>query len=133
MPDYVVSRTIEALNSKKRPVNGSKVLLVGLAYKADVDDIRESPTFVLMDKLEALGAQVAFYDPLIRVIGPTREHAQRQGMQSVEWNAETLRAFDAAIIVTAHRDVDYAQLAAACDCIIDTRNVHTGPGQVWKA
>ena len=133
MPDYVVNRTIEALNAKKRPVNGSKILLVGLAYKADVDDMRESPTFVLMDKLEALGAQVSYYDPHISVIGPTREHARRQGMQSVEWNAGKIRGFDAAIIVTAHRDVDYAELAASCDCIIDTRNVHTGPGQVWKA
>ena len=133
MPDYVISRAIEALNAKKRPVNGSKILLVGLAYKADVDDMRESPTFVLMDKLEALGAEVAYYDPHIPAIGPTREHAQRQGMKSVEWNVETMRDFDAAIIVTAHRDVDYGQLGAACDCIIDTRNVHTGPGQVWKA
>jgi UDP-N-acetyl-D-glucosamine dehydrogenase len=133
MPDYVVNRTIEALNSKKRPLNGSKVLLVGLAYKADVDDMRESPTFVLMDKLETLGAQVAYYDPHIPVIGPTREHANRQGMKSVKWNAKTIRGFDAAIIVTAHRDVDYKLLPASCDCIIDTRNVHTGPGQVWKA
>jgi UDP-N-acetyl-D-glucosamine dehydrogenase len=54
-------------------------------------------------------------------------------MKSVEWNADTIRGFDAAIIVTAHREVDYAQLAAFCDCIVDTRNVHTGSGRVWKA
>jgi UDP-N-acetyl-D-glucosamine dehydrogenase len=133
MPDYIVGRLIEALNAQKKPVNGSKILLVGLAYKADVDDMRESPTFILMDKLEALGAKVAYHDPHIRVIGPTREHAQREGMRSVEWNAETLRDFDAAIIVTAHRDVDYRELIACCDCVVDTRNVQAISGQVWKA
>jgi UDP-N-acetyl-D-glucosamine dehydrogenase len=133
MPDYVVSRLIEALNTTKKTVNGSKVLLVGLAYKADVDDMRESPTFVLMDKLSALGAEVGYYDPHIPVIGPTREHSARQGMKSVEWNEQTIRAFDAAIIVTAHRGVNYEQLAECCDCIVDTRNVQKDGERVWKA
>src|SRR2546430_835020 len=73
MPDYVVARLIEALNARRKPINGSKILLLGLAYKANVDDTRESPTFVLLDKLRALGAEPAYYDPHVPVIGPTRE------------------------------------------------------------
>jgi len=138
MPDYVVSRLIEALNSQRKSLNGSKVLLVGLAYKADVDDIRESPTFVLLDKLHGLGSELSYYDPYVPVIGPTREHVNWQGMRSVVWNEETLRGFDAAVIVTAHRAVDYAQLAAWCDCIVDTRNILNSSAadagqRVWKA
>ena len=133
MPDYVVSRLIEALNATKKSVNGSKVLLVGLAYKADIDDMRESPTFVLMERLSALGAEVSYHDPHIAVIGPTREHSRWQGTRSVEWNEETIRGFDAAIIVTAHREVNYRELAAFCDCIVDTRNVVPGNPHVWKA
>ncbi|HEY1769784.1 MAG TPA: nucleotide sugar dehydrogenase [Chthoniobacterales bacterium] len=123
MPDYVIQRLTEALNSSRKSVNGSKVLLIGLAYKADVDDMRESPTFILMDKLEALGAEIAYYDPHIPEIGPTREHRNRQGMRSVEWNEETITGFDAAIIVTAHSAVNYPELMSWCACVVDTRNV----------
>ena len=136
MPDYVVQRLTEALNAKRRSVNGSRILLVGLAYKADVDDMRESPTFVLMDKLDALGAEVAYHDPHVPVVGPTREHGRWQGMRSVAWEEGVLRGFDAAVIVTAHAAVDHAGLADWCDCIIDTRNVlkaRPASGRVWQA
>ena len=126
MPDYVISRLIEALNTRKKSVNGAKILLVGLAYKADVDDMRESPTFVLMDKLSGLGAEVAYYDPHVPVIGPTREHARWAGVGSIKWDEATLREFDAAVIVTAHSAVNYVQLASWSDCIVDTRNVYAG-------
>ncbi len=130
MPDYVVQRLTEALNERCKSVKGSKVLLVGLAYKADVDDMRESPTFILMDKLEALGAEIAYYDPHIPEIGPTREHGNRQGMKSIQWNDEIIRSFDAAVIVTAHKATDHSQLFDCCDCIVDTRNVYSGGGVV---
>lgn len=71
MPEYVVQRLTEALNSQHKPLNGSKILLIGLAYKADVDDMRESPTFVLLDLLKARGAEAAYHDPHIPEIGPT--------------------------------------------------------------
>ena len=139
MPDYVVGRLIEALNSQRKAVNGSKILLVGLAYKADVDDMRESPTFVLMDKLAALGAEVAYYDPHVPVIGPTREHAQWLGTRSIEWN-DGITNYDAVVIVTAHTSVDYRQLAGWSNCVVDTRNVVETKSQlgekvqsVWKA
>src|SRR5437667_640903 len=123
MPDYVVQQLTEALSSQRKPLNGSKVLLVGLAYKPDVDDIRESPAFVFLDKLTALGAEVAYYDPHVEVIGPTREHSNWQGQSSIEWNEQTIRSFDAAVVVTAHKTVDYRQLATWSRCVVDTRNV----------
>src|SRR5436190_859950 len=90
MPDYVVNRLIEALNAKQKPVNGSRILLIGVAYKADVDDIRESPTFALLDRIKSLGGEVEFYDPYVLEIGPTREHANWQGKRSIQWNEQFL-------------------------------------------
>jgi UDP-N-acetyl-D-glucosamine dehydrogenase len=137
MPEYVVNRIAEALNAKQKPVSGSRVLLIGLAYKPNVDDMRESATFALMDLLKARGGEVEYYDPHISTIKPTREHDVWTGKQSIEWNEEALRAFDVVLIATAHSAIDYDEVAAWCDCIIDTRNamqgVPTKPGQVWKA
>jgi len=137
MPDYVVQRLTEALSSQRKPLNGSKVLLVGLAYKPDVDDIRESPAFVFLDKLTALGAEVAYYDPHVEVIGPTREHSNWRGHSSIKWNEERIRSFDATLIVTAHKSVDYTRLAQWCNCIVDTRNVMKNfaatKQRIWRA
>src|SRR6266496_1050751 len=137
MPEYVVHRVIEALNARKQAVSDSRVLIVGLAYKADVDDMRESPTFKLLDFLKARGARVAYYDPYVPVIGPTREHADWKGEKSVKWNRKTITAFDLVLIATAHKSVNYQELAEWADLIVDTRNamagIKTRPGQVWKA
>jgi UDP-N-acetyl-D-glucosamine dehydrogenase len=139
MPDYVVSRLVEALNTKQKSVKGSKILLVGLAYKADVDDMRESPTFVLLDKIKMLGAEIEYYDPYVSEIGPTREHAKWQGKRSIEWNEQVIRSFDAAVIVTAHSTVNYEQLMDWAECIVDTRNVlahglaDAANQRIWKA
>jgi UDP-N-acetyl-D-glucosamine dehydrogenase len=139
MPDYVVSRLVEALNAKQKSVKGSKILLVGLAYKADVDDVRESPTFVLLDKIKALGAEIEYYDPYVSEIGPTREHAKWQGKRSIEWNEQIIRSFDAAVVVTAHSTVNYEQLIDWAECIVDTRNVlshgldDAANQRIWKA
>ena len=122
MPQYVVEQTSKALNTHKKAVNGSRILLVGLGYKPNVDDMRESPTFELFHLLEELGADIAYYDPYIPTIPPTREHAHYKGKQSIEWNQETVASFDAVLISTDHSDIDYAQLAEWSDCIIDTRN-----------
>ncbi|MBA2271170.1 MAG: nucleotide sugar dehydrogenase [Chthoniobacterales bacterium] len=137
MPDYVVSRIAEALNAQRKPVNGSRVLIVGLAYKPDVDDERESPSYHLLERLKQLGAAVAYYDPYIPVIGMTREHGGWAGTESIPWNKETLSAFDAVVIATAHSSVNYQQLADWTDCIVDTRNAMAAlslpNGKVWKA
>jgi UDP-N-acetyl-D-glucosamine dehydrogenase len=137
MPEHVVHRTMEALNDRGRAMKGARILILGLAYKADVADHRESPAFHLFDLLKQRGAEVAYHDPLIPEIGPTRDHPEWAGMKSAPWTEETLRSFDAAIICTAHRAVDYPGLAQQVSLIIDTRNamapVTTLPGQVWKA
>jgi UDP-N-acetyl-D-glucosamine dehydrogenase len=137
MPEHVVHRATEALNARKKAVNGSRVLIVGLAYKADVDDMRESPTFKLLDLLKARGSQVAYYDPYVPVIGPTREHVEWKGKKSVKWNRKSIAAFDLVLISTAHKSVNYRELADWAQLIVDTRNamasVKTKPGQVWKA
>lgn len=137
MPLYVVNRAAEALNARRKALNGSRVLILGLAYKANVDDERESPSYVLMNLLKARGVDVAYYDPHVPVIRPTREHPQWTGTRSVTWDRTTISSFDAAIIATAHQAVNYQELADWCPCIVDTRNVmaavQTKPGQVWKA
>ena len=137
MPRYVVQRVAEVLNTRCKAINGSRILLLGLAYKPDVDDVRESPTFVLLDLLKEQGAHVAYYDPHVPVIRPTREHGEWTGTHSVAWTRDTLASFDAVLIATAHRVVNYQQLADWCECIIDTRNVmstvQARPGTVWKA
>ena len=137
MPMYVVNRTAEALNANRKPVNGSRVLIVGLAYKPNVDDERESPSYTLMEILKSRGAEVAYYDPYVPVIRPTREHAHWTGTRSVDWNRETVQSFDAVIISTNHQSVSYQELADWSPCIVDTRNAMAGvaakAGQVWKA
>ncbi len=137
MPLYVVHRVADALNARKKPVNGSRILVLGLAYKPDVDDDRESPSYVLMDLLKERGAEVAYHDPHVPVIRPGREHGHWAGTRSVPWTRESISAFDLVLIATHHRAVNYAELAEWADCIVDTRNVMAGlstrPGQVWKA
>jgi UDP-N-acetyl-D-glucosamine dehydrogenase len=137
MPKYVVSRVIDALNERSQALKGSRILLLGLAYKANVDDMRESPTFVLMDLLAQGGAKVAYHDPHIPAIRPTREHAHWTGTESVKWERKNVSGFDLVLISTAHADVNYRQLAQWAPLIVDTRNamaaVKTKPGQVWKA
>ena len=122
MPDYVIEQTMKALNSAKKALNGSNILCLGLAYKPDVDDMRESPTFVIMDKLKEFGAEVDYYDPYIPVITPTREHAQWTGTKTVEWNKETISAYDAIVICTNHTEIDYNQLGEWNKLIVDSRN-----------
>ena len=137
MPGYVVERIAEALNHAKKPLNGSRILVVGLAYKPNVDDERESPSYRIMELLKRKGGEVSYHDPYVPVIGPTREHAEWAGTASVAWNRETIGAFDLVVISTAHACVNYDELAEWASCIVDTRNVMSGldaaAGKVWKA
>jgi UDP-N-acetyl-D-glucosamine dehydrogenase len=137
MPDYVIHQVIAALNERRQAVNGARVLVLGLAYKADVDDDRQSPSYVLMTLLKERGAEVSYYDPYIPVIKVTREHPQWAGTKSVSWNAKTIRQQDLVLIATKHSKVDYKALAKWAACIVDTRNAMEGirarNGQVHKA
>jgi UDP-N-acetyl-D-glucosamine dehydrogenase len=122
MPEWVIQKVTSALNSVRKPVNGSRILVVGLAYKADVDDMRESPTFTLLDKLKSMGANVQYYDPYIPVVTPTREHSSWTGVGSVSWSEENIKSFDCVLISTAHKCVNYRQLLEWSQLIVDTRN-----------
>ena len=122
MPKYVVQKTLEALNSHKKSVNGSKVLLIGLAYKPDVDDDRESPTYKLMEYFSEMGAEISYYDPHLPVIKKTREHAHWAGHKSIEWNKDNVQSADVVVISTNHTEIDYNELADWSRLIVDTRN-----------
>ena len=125
MPDFVVNKTMLALNKKGKAINGSKILIMGIAYKPDVDDMRESPSFVVMDRLAELGAKIEYYDPWIPIIPPTREHMNWKGIESITWSKEVLKTYDAVVLITDHKNVDYDAMKEWAACIIDTRNVYT--------
>lgn len=122
MPDFVIHRTMEAMNSAQKSIAGSRILCVGIAYKPDVDDMRESPSFAVMDKLIGYGAEVDFYDPFIPVVPPTHEHSEWTGRRSIDWTPEKLSKYDAAVIVTNHKGVRYGELLECVPVIVDTRN-----------
>jgi UDP-N-acetyl-D-glucosamine dehydrogenase len=124
MPRYVVEALAKALDSQLgKTLGAARVLIIGLAYKKNVPDIRESPTFKLMELLEQRGATVAFHDPHVGEIPPTREHANYTGRKSVALDAAAVADFDAVLISTDHDAVDYAQIAEHARLIVDTRNV----------
>ena len=137
MPDYVVHKVADALNERSKSIRGSRILVLGLAYKPNVDDERESPSYVLMEMLKNRGASVAYHDPYVPVIKPTREHPHWAGTKSVAWDAATVGSFDLVLLATNHACVNYRELAEWALCIVDTRNAMNGiptkPGQVWKA
>ena len=124
MPQRVVDRTIEALSEVSgRASKGARILILGVAYKKNVDDTRESPAFKIMELLEKRGAVVAFHDPMVAEIPPTREHAEFAGRRSVSLTKDNVAGFDAAVICTDHDAVDYRRLVEWLPLVIDTRNV----------
>lgn len=133
MPRYVIEQCMEALNSQRKALNGSKVLVLGVAYKPDVDDMRESPSFHLMDQLEDLGAQVDYYDEFVPVIPALREFSHWKDHQTVEWKKEVIEGYDLVLISTNHSNVDYVQLVDWAQLIVDARNACPKSPKVWKA
>ncbi|HVI33705.1 nucleotide sugar dehydrogenase [Phenylobacterium sp.] len=128
MPNHVVDVLARALDERlKRALSASRVLVIGLAYKKNVADVRESPTFKLMSLLEARGAEVAFHDPHVPEAPSTREHAEYAGRRSTALTAETVSGFDAILISTDHDAVDYGLLADA-SLVVDTRNAMAARG-----
>ncbi|MBV9553914.1 MAG: nucleotide sugar dehydrogenase [Alphaproteobacteria bacterium] len=131
MPRRVVERAMQVLNDRRgHALKGARVLVIGVAYKKNVDDLRESPALKIMELLENGGALVAFHDPYFPEIVPTREHPGFTGRQSAPLTAETLAAIDIAIVCTDHDEIDYALLAAHCPLLIDTRNAFAARGIV---
>ena len=124
MPRYVVSKVADALNRARKPVHGAEVLVVGIAYKPDVDDMRESPAAEIIECLASLGASVAYHDPLVPVFPAMRRH--RIALRSEALDAERLSRSDCVVIVTNHSSIDYALLAEHASLIVDTRNAMAG-------
>ncbi len=127
MPLHVVGRLGEALDKRfGKGLNGARVLVVGAAYKKNVDDIRESPALRILTLLRERGARVDYYDPYIPEIKTAREHAELSGMKSIDWTTENLEAYDAALICTDHDSIDYEALVQNCPLVVDTRNATRG-------
>ena len=135
MPHYVVAKVIEALNGHKKSLKGSKVLVLGLAYKKDIDDLRESPSIELIELLAGHGAKVDYNDPYI-----PRTHRQRRHdlkMLSKKLSAKMLAGYDCVLISTDHSDYDYAWIVKNSKLVVDTRNatalIRSGRGRIVRA
>jgi UDP-N-acetyl-D-glucosamine dehydrogenase len=120
MPWYVVQRTMEAMSQRGRALSGARVLVVGLAYKKNVDDVRESPAFRIIELLQKQGARVSYHDPFVPKTHRMRHHDVQ--LESRELTPEALRDVDCAVIVTDHDGIDWARLVELCPLVIDTRN-----------
>ena len=120
MPHYVVDRTAEALNGQAKPMKGSRILVVGLAYKADIDDVRESPSFELIELCKHRGAVVDYFDPLVPATWAGRKHDLK--MTSVGYDAATVASYDCILISTAHSKMDYSVIAKNAKLCVDTRD-----------
>ncbi len=136
MPEYVVGRVMEALNERGKSLKGSHVLVLGLAYKKDVDDVRESPAVTLIELLQKHGAKVGYHDPHIPAAKPMREHNITH-MKSVALTPANLKRYDCVLIATDHSCVDYDMVCRYAQLVVDTRNATRGrrrrAGRVEKA
>jgi UDP-N-acetyl-D-glucosamine dehydrogenase len=121
MPYYVVNHLLEAMNAAGHPLRGSRVLVLGVAYKPGVSDDRESPSYSIMDLIRSKGAEVEYYDPYVLRISPGHNHWA--GHHSIAWSEHELGSFQAAVVCTAHRDVDYETLADNVPLIVDACHV----------
>jgi UDP-N-acetyl-D-glucosamine dehydrogenase len=121
MPEFVVGKIADALNRRKKSVNGSRVLIVGVSYKADIDDIRESPALDVIGLLRSRGADVVYHDTFV-----APGTSELGGTESVPLDQATLEACDCAAIITAHSHVDYDLVLEHAPAVVDTRNVYRG-------
>ena len=127
MPDYVISRCEELLKQHDKTIEGSRVLIFGLAYKPNVDDDRESPSYVLMDKLESLGVEVDYHDPHIPVIQPNREYKRFAGRESIAPN----NSYDLFLLVTDHKEFTAEQMKSFGVPVVDSRHLGNGTENNW--
>ena len=131
MPRYVVARLADELDARAgKGLNGARILMLGLAYKKNVDDIRESPAFKLIELLEKRGAACDFHDPYVPVVPRSREHPDMAGRKSVPLDPAAVAGYDAVLIVTDHDNVDYVSVAKSARLVVDTRNACARAGAV---
>lgn len=129
MPEYVINRVTDALNDQGKSIKGSRILIVGLAYKANVDDMRESPSLILIERLEARGAKVDYNDPYVPVIPHTREHDHLTGRKSKPLS----KNYDCIVIATAHQDYDGEEIVQLGVPIVDSRRLVVPGPNVYQA
>jgi UDP-N-acetyl-D-glucosamine dehydrogenase len=122
MPYHVVSAAAQALNDRRKALNGSKVLILGLAYKKDIDDLRESPSLTIIELLQKQGAEVSYNDPFLPFVGRGRKYDLQ--MKSV--SLDNLGQYDCVLIVTDHSAYDYTRLVREAQLVVDTRNATRG-------
>jgi UDP-N-acetyl-D-glucosamine dehydrogenase len=123
MPYYVVERLAETVDRSGKPFSSSRVLMLGVAYKKNVDDTRESPSLKLIELIEARGAKVDYHDPHIPELPTTRKHGSLAGRRSVVLTPDNVRSYDAVLIATDHDGVDYRLVIDNSNLVVDTRNV----------
>jgi UDP-N-acetyl-D-glucosamine dehydrogenase len=129
MPEFVVEKLQRALNDRGKPMKGSRILLLGVAYKNDIDDCRESPAFPIIDHLAPLGAEVVFHDPYVPTLPRTRAWPHLENRTSEALTVESVAKADAVLIVTAHKSIDYDFVAKHAQLIVDTRGVYRKPSR----
>jgi UDP-N-acetyl-D-glucosamine dehydrogenase len=125
MPHWVVSKLADALNDRCKSIKGSKVLVLGIAYKKDVDDMRESPSVELMEILREKGADIAYSDPHVPIFPKMREHFFE--LKSIALTAEAIGSYDVVLLATDHRAFNYDLIQKNAKLIIDTRGVYLKP------
>ena len=126
MPGYVLKKIVSGLNDQSQSLNGAKVLILGIAYKKNIDDLRESPSLVLMDKLQKYGAKLEYSDPHVPVIPHMREHHFNFDLKSIELNASMLKNFDVVVLTTDHDKFDYDMIQKNSRLVVDTRGKYRG-------
>jgi UDP-N-acetyl-D-glucosamine dehydrogenase len=128
MPDHVVQLVSDGLNDSRKAMNGARILLLGVAYKKDINDVRESPALSIIDRLRAKGADVRYHDPFVKEISFEDAHTESAGepLSSAPLNDEELRAADCIVIVTDHSDIDYQRVCQLAPLVVDTRNALNG-------
>ena len=131
MPYHVIRRVLEIMNDHGKALRDSKVLIVGLAYKKNVDDIRESPSFLLWKLLDEKGAKVHYHDPYCEKVHMNREYPQYAGAQSVD--LENVRDYDLVLVATAHDCIDFGKIRNEAKLVIDTRNTVPAAAHVFRA
>src|SRR5438445_2304304 len=128
MPEHVVQLVSDGLNDDRKAMKGARVLLLGVAYKKDIDDVRESPALSIIDRLRTKGCDVRYHDPFVNALSFDDAHTEGGGasLQSVELNDEEIKMADCVVIVTNHSHVDYVRVTELASLVVDTRNALNG-------
>jgi UDP-N-acetyl-D-glucosamine dehydrogenase len=125
-PDLIAGRVAIELGKRGTAIKGARILMLGVAYKKNVEDTRESPALAILNRLETMGAGCDYHDPYFPVMPVTRDHPGLAGRQSVALTQPSVASYDAVVVTTDHSDVDYGLVAQHARFVLDTRNVFDG-------